>query len=748
MMRASTTTTTTDPSCPCGDDTVHQLPNKRNRALFKRHRGPVLLLLSCLLSSWNHHYYLQLAGSFSAERRHPTRRTRTTGHQHCPQHSHLNFLPLFATQQSQSPTVTFLEEEESRKNPLLDPETTSQIQTLLEQRAKARWNGDYVEADGLRDRLLLTVSDDEDDPQQAKDKLLPDGLTLWLQDLPRTQGGGTQWKVVLLEEEQSKDPPELLPGPTVLQLAHAALGLAVEHSTHIHLQRALKATTTTTTSLSNESDDDDDMPQGGFISNRHIAVSYREQLQSIVNQIRDRLDHQSKAAVAYELAGRKAADAAFWLALAGVSDDDDDDDSARVIYSKLIDVATQELKRFGDRPSCRVKDVHQILERFAAAGIQKSSPELLEVAQRCLELKEQGSSKSDTDIKSMLDFHSDRSLLLIWKFSTKQKKQRAFLQSAVKHWERHRENGHDTLDNNSNDPFKGEEGLRNSSFALEGSNNNVIWSDIFEDPTRPLVVDIGCGMGVSLLGLSCSKDTTGSKILLNTNRSSNTNTEVEWKDCNFVGVDLRALGIGYARAMAERWGIQGRTHFTVDAAEDFITKILGSGEDDVTNLSYPGPIRLVLIQFPTPYRLPKGDGDGGGNAQLPSSALDGFMVSPKLLQSVQKLLTRDRGRLLLQSNCEDVALWMRRTACDVADFEIVSLKQDEESSSPNQPQSPAVPERIPQRTADWIAMGGERAKGKGWYKHPLLPRKGATETEVACLLNGTPVHRTILQPKG
>jgi hypothetical protein len=107
------------------------------------------------------------------------------------------------------------------------------------------------------------------------------------------------------------------------------------------------------------------------------------------------------------------------------------------------------------------------------------------------------------------------------------------------------------------------------------------------------------------------------------------------------------------------------------------------------------------------------------------------------------MLAKTQGKLLLQSNCEDVAVWMISKAWSMEGGYSL-LTQPELQPDPK---SPSVAPRIPQRTADWIAMGGERADGPGWYKNPLLPRQGATETEIACILNGTPVHRCVLIPE-
>ena len=67
-----------------------------------------------------------------------------------------------------------------------------------------------------------------------------------------------------------------------------------------------------------------------------------------------------------EMQGRKYADAAFELALAGVSDE--------ALFERLAHCAASELRRFGTRPSCGDLHVHQIAERLAAAGVRSDHP--------------------------------------------------------------------------------------------------------------------------------------------------------------------------------------------------------------------------------------------------------------------------------------------------------------------------------------------------------------------------------------
>jgi hypothetical protein len=117
------------------------------------------------------------------------------------------------------------------------------------------------------------------------------------------------------------------------------------------------------------------------------------------------------------------------------------------------------------------------------------------------------------------------------------------------------------------------------------------------------------------------------------------------------------------------------------------------------------------------------------------------MVTENLLEIIRSSLHPTKGKLLLQSNCEDVAVWMRNLACRKVGFIAVDDDAPARSSAP-------IHQRIPQRTLDWIALDGERTEGRGWFQREILHRKGATETEVSCAINGTPVHRCLLKVNG
>lgn len=558
---------------------------------------------------------------------------------------------------------------------ILDAEVKRQIVNLVQQRAEARWKGDYALADHVRNQMEGEVK-------------LPDNFRIAIADVPRGDGGGSSWSLVYeipVPAAKDRNQPR-----SVLHLAHSALGMAVSCA-----ERGVAVPTQqldTTVALAKEQ-----LLKWSFVESElrlsskmgMVAVSF-DKLLALSMESEDHLYYWN--VVETELTGRKAADAAFWFAIAGTKD--------VKLFSLLTKVCVKELERFGERQSCRTKDVMAIVERLAAAGVRDDGG-LEEVVTRCLRTKSQKHQGPMTRSETFLDFHSDYCAVMIWNFSTRQRKQRSFLTTAAKHWYEH----------GSGKDHKG------GNCISSGATASQAWSCVFGDPTRPLVVDVGCGMGVSLLGLA-SIEVSDSPTF-------------DWCAYNFIGMDLSALTINYAKSITARWGLDEKLAFVVASADRLLEQVK----------AYPGPIKLILIQFPTPYRLPSNvdiSSDStvqeGGNGQLPKSVADGFMVTPRLLRQAASLLRKSQGELLLQSNCEDVAVWMRHTACQEAGF----VSRDTNNVLVRKAETPT------KRTLNWRAMGGERAIGAGWSTEPLLPPTGRTETEIACILNGTPVHRCLL----
>ena len=128
------------------------------------------------------------------------------------------------------------------------------------------------------------------------------------------------------------------------------------------------------------------------------------------------------------------------------------------------------------------------------------------------------------------------------------------------------------------------------------------------------------------------------------------------------------------------------------------------------------------------------------HALIGSQLLFGFMVSTALMGKIVKLLKKGNGhgQLIVQTNCEDVAVFLRDRALD---FGLLSIPAQVSV------ESPSSEGRLPERTAEWVRLGGERAIGPEWFAEPVLPDRCATETEVACQIQGTPIHRCVFQTK-
>lgn len=589
----------------------------------------------------------------------------------------------FVTKLGRGLTQTRLRDVQDASSPIdsIPVEERMSIDDLVAKRSVARWQGDFCRADEIRDEIDAMVICI--DVQHYGDVEYRVEVT----DVPRSDGGNSTWDLVPMSSSSLDSRLQPQDDDNLLHLAHATLGLAVSAS---------------------ECSVDVDLATFEDLLDRA-----ERRLDVIVRQKTLSRFLPGAAASVGELHGRKSADAILWFALGGAKRD--------ALYDGLVDIAKEELLRFGMNSSCRCKDVLQIVERVAQAGIiSEASKQLYHVAADCIEKKAGddlfGESQYSNIIRSLRDstfgLHSERSLLGLWRFSTRQRKQKAFFENAASHFEgQFNRNEHKIVGSTTQ-----------KSSALYD------WNAMFDDPHRPLVCDVGCGMGVSILGLAtlpgASRDTTSSVV------------EMDWESCNFIGIDLSNLAIRYCQGIADRWNLTGRVRFVSDSAETCLDALQ----------SYPGLIDLAMIQFPTPYRLQPhesaceqnltSDFKQKGNAQLPTSPKDNFMVSSELLECIHRVLSKGRGRLLLQSNCEDVAVFMTNASID-AGFTPISATHPVTEL-----------EAVTQRAQQWVASGGERAVGSVFSAVPLLPSVSRTETEVACEIDKKPCHRVLMSSTG
>ncbi len=404
--------------------------------------------------------------------------------------------------------------------------------------------------------------------------------------------------------------------------------------------------------------------------------------ESKINSIVDKLRCHLNLTLGTDIRGRTCADTAFNLALAGVIDDS--------LFKALSKITLLELYRVGKRPSRRGKDILQIVEKLAASGEKGGDAEkAFRFAAECVLEKGPKLEPGNDDLLRVKAFSllSARPRVWLWRYSTSLAKPTSTR-------------------------------IVDEAEITLGAD---VWWRRYENPKKPLVIDVGCGFGVSLLGLaSCEKSVDPSPLL----------SGADFPDCNFIGGDLNQGATRFADGIAHRWGIGKRLSFVTCSTKTLLKQVLER---------YQGPVALILVQFPTPYRLVHED---YGNSQLPDGVESGFMIDSSVMDIIVTILQKSsvgnlKARFLFKTNCEDVALTVRTLA------NAKGLRCIQTDTGRTIQQLDGM--RPSQRTQRWIEMGGDRAAGKDWWHSSLLPVNCDTETEVACNLQNTAVHQCLFE---
>jgi SAM-dependent methyltransferase len=401
------------------------------------------------------------------------------------------------------------------------------------------------------------------------------------------------------------------------------------------------------------------------------------------------LYHLKNSTTIKEMQGRKFADAAFEFSLAGINNNE--------LFELLSNESLAELKRYGYRSSCRPIDIFQVVEKLAVAGILNQS--IYHLAGEIILYKiENGNLNSSPSYEvatnrltsGRFSLFDDMPLLWLWRFSARQRKygkQVKIVENPL---------GEIALDKSDLQP------LLFYKASLTNESTKKLEIPIFDDPTLPLIIDIGCGFGVSMLGLSYREKI--SKDIL--------------RGHNFIACDMSHRAISYASSISKRWGLDGKCCFITADAESFL---------ELIKKEYSGPIEGIMINFPTPYQFgaddhitnktsdirseqtedsiksddtknvdeDKKEPIGGSNTQLPKDMKD-FMVTPKVIELCRQIFERnlkplladlsgkydhDRGDidfinnnnfmiqsiypyLLIQTNVEDVAVTIKNLVTD------------------------------------------------------------------------------------
>ena len=306
-----------------------------------------------------------------------------------------------------------------------------------------------------------------------------------------------------------------------------------------------------------------------------------------------------------QIQGRTSADIAFRLALSG--------HGSTEIYNLLLQNATEEIQRCRQKLSFRPYDMIVMCEKFAVAGccrrhhrlvvegngidscaafygavveigrekLRKTVQQLAMSGSMALEL-----ALSDIEHPSY-GLLSSRPLLSLWRYSARQRKYGKQVSKQKT----------STMTTVVDTETEVEAEVEAEAEAEAGEAVVMTVEDIesmFEDPDLPMVVDLGCGWGTTLLGLSRQQQQEEEEEEEEEEQVKRIKDKRRKKRRNYLGVDMSDKCVGYGNNVARRWGVKGCCSFVVASVDDVLVLLEKSQRICVD---------LFLIQFPTPYRV-------------------------------------------------------------------------------------------------------------------------------------------------
>ena len=421
-----------------------------------------------------------------------------------------------------------------------------------------------------------------------------------------------------------------------------------------------------------------------------------------IDAVRTRLD--SMPVISPELAGRKAADVGFSLALAGCSDD--------ALFTNLCERATDELRRKTGRRA-KGASIAAMAELFAASGCR--SEQTAGLHQAALERLQEAGMHEFADTKhelsqGSLQLHSPRAARWL-----------------------HRRHHHHSLTATQRRPAA-TVGRRPSEDELTAVTTRL--GQLFADDTLDLTIDLGCGFGVGPLGVAMAA-------------SPRSNT---------LGCDLHCGRVAFATGVALRWGLAPRCAFAAADAGSVVQRIC-SGE-------YRGRLVRVCLSCPTPYAITLGGRSFpraaaetldffasrdflcdvaealhvGGTLHLAANVED---VALTLFHNAKATGRFDEYVV------DDECLVRRPSTLDPRPSSELDHELDGRTPSGQtraaSPQRPTPQRPTPQRQLEWRQADTRRAVGPAWESGRQILREARSETELAYLLEGRETYRVVLQ---
>ncbi len=371
------------------------------------------------------------------------------------------------------------------------------------------------------------------------------------------------------------------------------------------------------------------------------------------------------------------------------------------LYDLLFKVSTKELLRYGNRNSCRLVDVITVLEKLAISGLRNEQFDSLKelLMQKKSLVKDKKLVTVDDVIGSKLSLFSLYPLLSMYSYLSRQPKVT-------------RANGFSFSDDND----------INELFHFNNS--------------YPIVLELGCGFGINLLKL-----------------------QSQYKNFNYIGIDLNSQSIAYSNSIAKRWNVAHQLKFIFGDVKVLIQKLIDLTKNSTSNRPI---IDTIIVNFPTPFSVCIYDGRDDsdiihhvkGNSQLPKVEEE-FMLSRSTLEMIQQLFLLQkemspthRNNLYVQSNIEDIIIHVKSEIEQIGRFNFPRNSTDAQllNSSIFYENDNIFATGELQLNRRQTLVGQKLGVRLKALEYPFLanaPYLSVSETEMHCVHNNKTIHRLL-----
>ena len=201
----------------------------------------------------------------------------------------------------------------------------------------------------------------------------------------------------------------------------------------------------------------------------------------------------------------------------------------------------------------------------------------------------------------------------------------------------------------------------NNSNATNNNNLNkdttttssIKWSQLFENPNLPLVIDAGCGSGKFLLRFAWEGNIN--------NNNNNNDISIKNNNMNFLGIEIRKGLVDIAMNYRNTLGYEKNVCYI---HSEFNTKFI------LENLSkYPGKVNILCCQMPDP-RFKK-NMKRRGKKKLTLERI----IQPSLVSAIGTVLDPINGVVYVSSEYEEVHLDMKECFLNNKKFRLANMTE-------------------------------------------------------------------------